>query len=504
MNRKNIARKIARSYIKRSKARWKEEGWERENPVEIAKSYVDREGYGFHFSELGPDSHGGFKLGLNPMTDFDTPAGVYAYTSDKMNWEHHISPFSTGQAFGDGRDWIYIVSYPSSPSVIHLDKSGNARWSDRDMQKFMSLFYEKHTRYCQKVLSAKGEEVSSFEDFFHSNWVRRKMEEAKHQTPFVRMWNVMDKMMKTRGGTSKWNKVLRDIGIQGIVDHGSQTIHDAEAFQFVMLKGNLVEVEDIVPNLRNWWDGKESRQVQKGVEEALQSSPIRQTLSSHPNLSFSDIRSVIDNSTRSSFYPDSPDEIEEIDEEVRQQAIDVIDLLEANPDIYGFLEEAKQGGLPLEGIRVNKDPSSSRFVRIEEESIEGIDFSEWGETVETYSCTFSYCSFEAKESTDSVPQYKNTSSLSYCTLYASKSDLEHAIDDVRGSMANTDTFSDEELIDIFDKTVAVEYGNTAYSNVSEEYAVIIANNFLHSVFKISSPGLDNKTSITNLCTLHID
>jgi hypothetical protein len=463
MNRKNIAQKIARSYIKRSKARWKEEGWEKDNPVEKARSYVGQRNIGFHYSEIGPDSHSGFKVGLNPMTDFNTPAGVYAYLANRENWDNHVSPHARGTSYADGRPWMYIVSYKDSNSVVHLDEGGSAGWSESELWMSLGRLYRKMPKWCQKVSKMRGEEVSKASEFKSTSWVRDGHRKAKHSTPFVKLWKNLEEMTKTQGGTTQWNVALRALDIEGVVDHGSGTVHDNEPYQCVMLKGTLVRMETVVPNLQQWWSDKQEREVQEGVSTLMFETSIDEKAKEH-NIDGTGFRQVLENTLNIRSLKRDAREEGDVKKKVQKRGRSIASFLDKNERIYDLLSTLDDQDV-LDKTKIHYKGGGKVLVR--NGDISDIDnLREWGLWgFRTSTCSFRKCSLEGSyDGSATKSTFRSTKMLSHCTLSISSSDLEKAASDIIEDVPiavglfedQLKSSSPSELVDVFKASVGMK------------------------------------------------
>jgi hypothetical protein len=60
------------------------------------------------------------------------------------------------------------------------------------------------------------------------------------------LWNVTKEWAK--GNYSRWNKILRDLGVDAIVDNDTSTIHMIEPTQMVVLNPTIIQPIDVIPN----------------------------------------------------------------------------------------------------------------------------------------------------------------------------------------------------------------------------------------------------------------
>ena len=181
------------------------------------------------------------KIGLNPKTSYETPAGVYFYPLNKYYYKRLVDntlPFvSDNPYFGvvklkhlDEQDkWLKFidagVSYASSSILKTLSKT-------------FDISYDKMT------LRGKHNSFSTDARIFDITYF-----ESQKQSK--------DSGQKS---TSIWNKILRSHGIIGIYDAGNGIIHPAENTQLVCLSPEAYETVGI-------WETKELRKKKVTVDD---------------------------------------------------------------------------------------------------------------------------------------------------------------------------------------------------------------------------------------------
>jgi hypothetical protein len=173
------------------------------------------------------------KIGLNPRSDksvatkagqttatFNTPLGIYAYpvfAFEEEDLEMGFVPFG-----GHRKNIVLFTVRPSSRSkIIVVDDKAEIASNSPINQRQAEEILEK-TR-----VATKG----GFRDW---------SDEANFQTTVGKLWNIT--RMLSNKSISAWAKILRDLGVEGIVDMGSGMIHDNEEHQAVFFGKDIIQV----------------------------------------------------------------------------------------------------------------------------------------------------------------------------------------------------------------------------------------------------------------------
>jgi hypothetical protein len=179
------------------------------DPLERAKRWVGK-GCFFHLSDLN-------KLGINPLTGYGTPVGIYAYPLDAKFYNdlvRNLLPFA-----GD-RQFVHIFR-PASEIVILTSEL-----SKDDYDVYVGLLRKKY-----------GDD--SFDEL-----VEKAEEGAEVQSPAGMLWNVT--RLIADGNISKWRKVFVSVGVDGFADDGNEIIHENEPTQAVFFGKYAIEQLDTI------------------------------------------------------------------------------------------------------------------------------------------------------------------------------------------------------------------------------------------------------------------
>lgn len=200
----------------------KEMGREYGSPLEQIEGLVDEPWIFVHFSDLN-------KLGLNPRSKFNTPLGIYGYPLTKRIYkqlkEDRI-PFASDRKF--------MHVYRSSGKGHYTIGSGPYRSTISDIRA------DARIDELAKVIKKKGE-TSLARDESEDEVLDRLYEwagDSFYQEPIGWIWNVTrmaGKLYYKGAPLLGWNKAMRDMGIEGVVDFGMSVIHESEPTQAVSM-----------------------------------------------------------------------------------------------------------------------------------------------------------------------------------------------------------------------------------------------------------------------------
>lgn len=192
-------------------------------PAELLKQYTGDSNTLIHFSDL-------MKLGINPRTSFETPAGIYGYPLTKILYQdilkaakkeygmYELSPFAT--------DRKYVHVFRALGDKIHvLDEDGNS-------DKLSETDFRRIREYLQKRFGTEKWMKSANAYYQFRFGVNYDDDKVNKLPPFQMIYGPCFGLVD--GNTSKYSKLLRDVGIEGVIDRGSGTIHGSEIFQGVI------------------------------------------------------------------------------------------------------------------------------------------------------------------------------------------------------------------------------------------------------------------------------
>lgn len=171
------------------------------------------------------------KIGINPESGFDTPIGVYAYPLDFVFKNLGDTKFIQGAVpFAGNRMYLHILQAIGNGLDLNtVDDALIIKTSDT-LEKVYSQFSD-------KIVAALGKAAQSA------------------NTPPRRWWyfthNVASALIndhESQRTMVAWNKILRVLGYDYIVDHGNGIIHGNEPTQAVFLSPKGYKEIDIITN----------------------------------------------------------------------------------------------------------------------------------------------------------------------------------------------------------------------------------------------------------------
>lgn len=160
------------------------------------------------------------KIGMNPMTRYNTPAGIYTYPiqmiSDRLKPNMKHDKFADLFPFAAYRKFAFLVRATKPITLVQSYSNENLKL---DIEKF------------KKLTNVSDETIASY------------MNRATVNTPFGRFWAITYfHTINDERPTVSWNSLLRKLGFHSILDNGSGIIHPNEPTQAVFLSKSDFEV----------------------------------------------------------------------------------------------------------------------------------------------------------------------------------------------------------------------------------------------------------------------
>jgi len=194
------------------------------------------------------------KVGINPQSNFKTPLGIYTYPITDEILKKLINKRSRAKFFATERDYVQVIK-PRNPSRILKLNDVTETDATQLLNKINDLLnlppcdYEQHKREIieKEMMNVKRQiEDGTLPDYLD---VDDKVNLARLKkylgTPTRVFWNGV--RLKSKNPTN-WNKLFRDIGIDGVDDEGSGTIHPNEPTQAVFFSRSAIEHVDAFKN----------------------------------------------------------------------------------------------------------------------------------------------------------------------------------------------------------------------------------------------------------------
>lgn len=214
-----------------------------EDIVDALAPYKDQELVFVSFSDVP-------KLGINPKTGYDTPAGIYSYPLKQM-WP---SIQANTIPYAGERKYVLVLQPRSNQGIVDI-----ATYTGSEFSQHMRLLQQK---VIPQIVGSTVVDPGFFDDFFDE-----AKRESKQQTPAGWLWNITrllatmwERDFKGPKPTVGWNAIMRALNISGVVDsEGSGLIHPNEPIQAVWFSANSLKLFSIARNIRK---GSVSRQTQ--------------------------------------------------------------------------------------------------------------------------------------------------------------------------------------------------------------------------------------------------
>ena len=188
------------------------------------------------------------KLGINPRSHYNTPLGIYAYPAkyvlEKVGRKLPLDflPFAGDQP------WVNIFRVSENSNVIDLDEVTEDMYNDY-CQRFSEILSK---RYSNSPLETTNKVVARFKEEASTG---PGFKSARVKTPGGKLWYVSMEVSKEiadlyveKSRSLSWNKLFRDVGIDGFIDMGKGIIHPSEPTQAVFFSMKPIQVLDRVQN----------------------------------------------------------------------------------------------------------------------------------------------------------------------------------------------------------------------------------------------------------------
>lgn len=179
------------------------------------------------------------KLGINPLSKYKTPIGIYAYPASYIISElgntldpRHSLPFAGERRYAN------IFSLKSGSKVLVISNDENAQYMP--YYEKLSAMFSKDDVDQLRLLGENGEPAYRAKIPNHMGGVFW----------FVTM-KLANRLMRQRGMESMsvaWNYLFRKIGIQAVIDYGDGIIHENEPTQIVVFDTSAITNVKLVDN----------------------------------------------------------------------------------------------------------------------------------------------------------------------------------------------------------------------------------------------------------------
>jgi hypothetical protein len=205
----------------REKTRYEKETGQKYSPKEdfLSKITVHPVEYAFTMTDIP-------KVGLNPKTDFNTPAGVYFYPLDQEHYDMLVEnqlPFASGRKYcglvklnwSDKKKWLIFGSNEKNQEQAAYNEAEKLIQSKMPRYEFDVLKHREHT-HGKNQNGKNGIDGRIFDLTYFASLIYDINQGSK--------------------STVGWTKLLRELGYIGLYDYGSGVIHPSEKTQLVCLE----------------------------------------------------------------------------------------------------------------------------------------------------------------------------------------------------------------------------------------------------------------------------
>lgn len=193
------------------------------------------------------------KLGINPVSHFDTPNGIYCYPL-QMIWRiYHLDISKSLEAlpFRSNAPYIQVFEWNGKGKIVNVDRSYYTDDDlDRDIAKLKKMFPDAIDRIDYGITHAAHQDTPASGLFYavanltsgeNKTMIKRKLgkEMVKYQEIEYKPYSP--------GGRQSAN-IYRALGYAGFVDYGNKIIHKNEPYQAVFLSKEYINHLDTVLN----------------------------------------------------------------------------------------------------------------------------------------------------------------------------------------------------------------------------------------------------------------
>ncbi|NCA15255.1 MAG: hypothetical protein EBS89_14265, partial [Proteobacteria bacterium] len=189
------------------------------------------------------------KVGVNPKTQYETPLGIYFYPLDYAVGLDMRVPFAADVNF------IQVCELTEPDKIIHMrpltpqDPASFAQHKGVDML-YAAYGKENIDDYIEILRSQNFVPRSDYAVFYmltalvawHRNDQRDRVQPVRVRSN-APVWDELGHTTPLKArirGVTGWNKVFRELGLAGIIDHGTETIYLDEPVQGVVFSAGAL------------------------------------------------------------------------------------------------------------------------------------------------------------------------------------------------------------------------------------------------------------------------
>ena len=226
---------LAESALMSERARWRERGVNLPSPEQQVQDLIGQDFHYISFTSIE-------KLGLNPSTQYATPIGIYAYpTADPWfadAWRATMAQQYGGIPFAVKQPYIQAFEARSSSSVVVLSDDGSIIHGAGLVARAMAMLErqrENDVDWARRQIEVEDFEMrSELSELWLVTMLIARRDRYKDDTRTVKSLKYDNQHV------ALWTKLLLELGIEGVEDRGTGTIHRNEPHQAVFFRKNSV------------------------------------------------------------------------------------------------------------------------------------------------------------------------------------------------------------------------------------------------------------------------
>jgi hypothetical protein len=186
------------------------------------------------------------KLGINPRknTRKTTPYGIFGYPLGYFL--NDVGADFNNLPYGGGFPYMQIFTIEPGANILHI----NAPEKRINVSKLLSFDQEKLDRMMSKKFDMY-EELKSYAQQHGLEWEPERalfqMEGGVEPPSSASLLWILTRWWAD-DNKAKWTKILQGLGLDGVVDHGTQTVHEIDPTQAIIFNPSAIKHIDVVQN----------------------------------------------------------------------------------------------------------------------------------------------------------------------------------------------------------------------------------------------------------------
>ena len=236
------------------------------------------------------------KLGINPRSKYDTPLGIYSYPSDYII--RAINPDTESMTdLPFAGDSPFVNLFESRGNVIVINKTFDVNRYYQLISEVYSNAYLSNNRSSgtrDELWKQAVDEVEMIINDAPSKAKHQRLEGGRFWYVSMEVAKIYAQQLRISKVSTAWNKLFRDIGIDGFVDTGSGIIHTSEPTQAVFFHGGAITKNERVYNRWSKESIKKGEDINRYRQKRLKGRIDELKLYANKALESNDIDDIID------------------------------------------------------------------------------------------------------------------------------------------------------------------------------------------------------------------